>query len=120
MIFCPRCNAPSFVLATIDHPALHLTANTRACTRGHEFQTREVHLGMVADERELRSARRAINARRALWDRDVLIARDDRSTTQLAAAHNITPTRVRQIRASFLEEADSPKARKIRSTTQKG
>lgn len=120
MITCPRCGEPSVLLKSRDLKPEHMTANLRECSNGHQFSTREVHVTMLADERERRSARNAINHRLARWNRDAAIVADKRPVAEIAEAFGITPTRVRQIRASRSEQQDAPKTRRILSSTQKG
>lgn len=119
-MLCPRCAAPSRIVATKSDGRLHTVSNDRVCENNHRFSTREVHPTMVADEREFRSAVQRIIHRTALWWRDKAIFEDPRSHNEVAALHNLTPTRVRQIRASLQEALDAPASRKILSSTQKG
>lgn len=120
MIRCPKCDAETSVDKEFDDRKQRTMTVHRECVNGHTFVTKEVHITMVADGRELRSALNHINRRIALWRRDNAIVRDDRSIEEIAAAHDITPTRVRQIRAQVQLLPTKQKARKIRSSTQKG
>lgn len=100
MMHCPRCNADSAVVGVHAMPKDRYVRIKRLCTEGHRFDTQEVHPTMVADTRERASAMRAITMRIALWFRDKRIAASSKSVDALAEEHNITKTRVRQIRAA--------------------
>jgi hypothetical protein len=120
MIRCPRCDAPSRIEAQDPDEKRRVVDVLRVCAAGHLFETKEVHATMVADSREMRSARQNIDRRVALWRRDLTIVASAQTDKELAEVHGITPTRVRQIRAAVREFHDAPAQRKIRSSTQKG
>lgn len=120
MIACPRCGAPATIESEVVHNAQRMVETWMCCDNGHAFETRTVHATMLADAREMRSALNHINRRVALWARDAAIREDTRTADEVAEDHGLTATRVRQIRATLHENFDSPKQRKIRSSTQKG
>lgn len=104
-MMCPICGARTMSLAQQDNPDKFQCTIVRTCERGHLFETREVQINMLADEREMSSALRHIRRRVERWRRDARIAQDTRPATLVAAEHNITEARVRQIRAGFIDPA---------------
>jgi hypothetical protein len=95
---CPTCGAESRPLAKQRNPLQHTVWIHRVCDRDHPFETMEVHPTQLADKRELECAVRNINRRIRLYERDIAIAADPRPTAEVAAEHDITEARVRQIR----------------------
>jgi hypothetical protein len=110
---CSVCGAESLVFSSHSRPHEHQTVYTRICDRGHRFTTVEAPVSLLADKRELACAVRNIDRRIARYLRDVKIAQDSRPSKVVAAEHGLTDTRVRQIRASFLERADAMRVAKI-------
>lgn len=115
---CPTCAAASEKLPRV-HEGQHSTEHFYLCDNGHRFKTIEVHPTMVADARELRCAVNNIDRRVARYHRDVAIAADPRPTSVVAAAHNITDARVRQIRASFPDRASHDRFATIASNLER-
>jgi transcriptional regulator NrdR family protein len=124
---CPHCGAGSQAESRLAHDDW-MHSIRRLCMAGHKFTTLEVHPNMIADHRDLAAAQRAIRNRVQAWERNRSIASDPRNAREVAAAHKITPTRVRQIRAEFPSLRSRPPERKSAtaaalfssSSTQKG
>jgi hypothetical protein len=110
---CSICGAGSKVVLFQERNNEYKTVYSRICDRGHRFTTVEVPLSLLADKRELACAQRNIDRRIARYLRDEKIAQDSRPNKVVAAEHGLTDTRVRQIRASFLERANAMRVAKI-------
>ena len=96
---CPICGAWSGVLET--RPAKHNTIKRRhECANGHRFNTMEVFPACVCSERDLKSNAAKVSRAIDRWKRDIAIRRDYRATAVIAAEHNLTEARIRQIRAA--------------------
>lgn len=97
---CPLCGGLSGApfLRKIDPMGLRVM-RTRMCDSGHIFTTHEVTATLLADSRESAAAIRNIMRRVGRWNRDAAIRADKRHPREIAAAHNLTEARVRQIRA---------------------
>lgn len=106
-MMCSTCGAASTILPAETFDAGLRVTRWRMCGLGHKFITAEVHLSQLADARELRCAQRNIQRRIARFERDVLIAMDERPARLVAAQHKITQARVRQIRASMRDRDQS-------------
>lgn len=96
---CPICGADW----TRDKhtPSANMIVHSGACENGHRVMTFEVFPSMLATQSELVARMASIEQRRARWRRDLRIARDQRTSQEIAAEHNISPTRVRQIRTAM-------------------
>jgi transcriptional regulator NrdR family protein len=110
---CSICGAESSAVLFQERPHEHQTVFSRLCLRGHRFTTVEVPISLLADKRELTCAQRNIDRRIARYLRDIEIAQDSRPSKVVAAEHGLTETRVRQIRASFLNHAKATEVTKI-------
>lgn len=99
---CPLCGGQSgeAALRWVRRNDRFRVMRHRVCENGHVFTTHEVTAAFLAQTREQEAAERARVVRIDLWHRDARIAADPRPAAQIAAEHNITPTRVRQIRAA--------------------
>lgn len=94
---CPVCGAWSEVLNTRAAPN-HTIKRRRQCANEHRFTTVEA-LETAIDKRSAQSAAAAAKLRAQLWARDRAIRADTRPATLVAADHNLTEARIRQIRA---------------------
>lgn len=97
---CKYCGAETTLVRRIPGPDGTIDHVDRTCSNGHTFLSHEVHTSMLADRRELNSARGRIQQRIALFERDRRIAADPRPAAQVAAEYGLTDARVRQIRSS--------------------
>lgn len=95
---CPQCGENSTVFAKIEQT--FATHRRRTCALGHPFNTVEVHPTQLGDIRRQASALRRLKKQIARHHRDAKIVADNRSVAVVAAEHNISGARVRQIRAS--------------------
>lgn len=82
-------------------PSDNMVVHSGVCEHGHRVITFEVFPSMLATHSELVARMHSIEQRRARWKRDMRIARDQRTSQEIAAEHNISPTRVRQIRTAM-------------------
>jgi len=99
-MMCKFCGAETTMVRRIAGPDGTIDHVDRTCANGHTFISHEVHTSMLADARELNSARQHIRQRVARFYRDQRIAADPRPSTEVAAEYGLTDARVRQIRSS--------------------
>jgi hypothetical protein len=110
---CSTCGADSEVVGVANNPQDHRVTYMRVCDLGHRFQTVEVYPTQLADARDMACAIRNVNRRIAHFKRNIAIARDTRSTKDVAADYGLTDARVRQIRASLPDRASHERFAKI-------
>lgn len=99
---CFKCGAATFVRETRDdETATRIGVRRRhECFNGHRFTTVEVDPKLIP-AREAASNVRRVTLARKLWARNKAIFLDPRCAVEVAKAHGLTDTRVRQIRASM-------------------
>lgn len=120
MMRCSHCGAPAVQEVRRRAAKDWVESVDNRCGAGHRFLTLHVHPSMIGDAGRMLSAVRALDRRVALWARNASIVADPRAAAVVAAQHGITPTRVRQIRASALLASRGASEAKSLPSTQKG
>lgn len=100
MMRCPFCDAAAQLDGQPVAQPARVVWRVYVCAEGHHFSTAETHPKLLADRRERSSALRRIDTAVALYKRNAAIRADPRPTRAVAAEYGITPTRVRQLRAT--------------------
>lgn len=106
MIPCLLCGSKSKELSKDYDRDNHRIDRKHKCINGHEFNSVQVYPSQLSDKREFSCAINRINKRWETYKRHVKIVNDPRSLEAIAEAYNLTPARVRQIRASFSTSDD--------------